>query len=102
MSKYDFSMFELLPPGWHTAFARDMAEEIQQVLGRQPEEVRDSFQIMDVKEKWGRMRIYVSPYIEEVEDVIDKYETIAMRTCCVCGKPVEVIKLFPLCEVCEE
>ena len=102
MPKYDFSMFELLPPGWYMAFAQNMMEDLQQVLDKQSEEVRESFQILDVKEKWGRMRVYVAPYIEEVEDVIDKYETIAMHTCCICGTPVRVIKLYPLCEGCEK
>jgi len=45
------------------------------------------FSILQIKEKWGGLRIYTSYVTEEIEDVIQKYEILAEDTCEGCGAP---------------
>jgi len=45
----------------------------------------NEFIVLQVKEKYGQLRVYVSPYIQEVEDIIDVYEKISLGTCEACG-----------------
>lgn len=49
-----------------------------------------NIEIQDIKEKFGGLRVYVSPYIEEVENIIREYEDKADKTCEICGKTGEL------------
>ena len=89
---------ELLPEGWTNTFIPNMKKELADVLGSY---VYD-FVVLDVKEKYGMMRVYWAwadrDYDEneardrneltnKIEDIVSKYEKISENTCAICGKP---------------
>ena len=47
--------------------------------------IPDYFYIVQVKEKWGGLRIYVSSAPQAVHDIIDKAEEQSFKTCEKCG-----------------
>jgi hypothetical protein len=47
-------------------------------------------QIVQIKEKFALIRIYVEPTTEEIFDIISKYEKISSETCEECGEKGEV------------
>lgn len=67
--------------GWKP-FVKEAVEKIVK-LGRK---VDKDFQILQVKEKFGGLRIYTSPDIDEVETIIEEAEKKAKITCERCGK----------------
>lgn len=70
-----------MPKGWVDAFGDLLCEELSKV-------VSDDFTVVEVKEKYGSLRIYcggtTSP---EVWRIIATYEFLSGYICCVCGKP---------------
>jgi hypothetical protein len=42
-------------------------------------------EVIDIKEKWGGLRIYLSYYLPELESLIDKAEKLSYKTCEECG-----------------
>lgn len=70
-----------LPGGWVLAFGDLLCEELSKV-------VSDKFDILEVKEKFGTLRIYYGgPVSDEVRNIIMKYEYISKYVCHHCGKP---------------
>ena len=61
-------------PGW--------ASLIDAIYDRLPEDAH----ILQVKEKWGGLRFYVSG-TTELLDFIDEMEAMSLKTCEVCGQP---------------
>ena len=49
------------------------------------QDLPEDFHIMQIKEKFGGLRVYVSSGSEEVYDLIRKAEEVAMKTCEACG-----------------
>ena len=60
---------------------------------------------MQVKEKFGTMRFYVSGAVSEVFDIIDEYEELSGKVCEECGAPGEGRDggwIKTLCDGCHE
>ena len=70
------------PPGWVPLVDR-LLRRIDAAL--QPED-REGFQISQVKEKFGGLRVYHSGG-DEIEAMVDEADEEAQRTCEVCGAP---------------
>jgi hypothetical protein len=51
-----------------------------------PEEVREDIVVLQVKEKFGTLRLYVSYYTEKIEEIIKEAEDKSKTTCETCGK----------------
>ena len=83
----EFTFLDDLPVGWINSFCKPMCDELMEALG----DYADEWIIVQVKEKYGSLRIYHSGLPEDiynkVEAVISKYEKISYHTCCVCGEP---------------
>ena len=71
-----------IPEGWEKSFGADLRKELDDVLAR---ENIEAFEIIDVKEKWGELRIYFFPHDDVIENVIDKYSIISRSICRACG-----------------
>lgn len=71
--------------GWvdilHEAAIR-LNEHIQTL----PEDVRQDVVALQVKEKYGRLRLYVSYYTEEIDRIVREAEEKSGKTCETCGK----------------
>ena len=101
-----------IPIGWRDSFFENMCDELIVVLGNYINE----FEIVQLKEKYGSMRLYwnwkdENIFTEEqihnltntIRDVISKYEAISYHTCVRCGKPsIGYTKpwILPVCEKC--
>lgn len=92
-----------MPEGWEIAFGDLFCEEMDAVL--KEEGLVDKFVIEQIKEKFGSLRIYVSPApSERVRAVIRKYEVLSGNICIRCGKPdVPMLNTYwisPYCKDC--
>ena len=96
--------WEAIEPGWKKAFGKQLLKELNAAMledgGRKY--VR-SVRILQIKEKWGRLQIYLSSYGKKTFEVINKYEDISWHTCIHCGRPAIGYTtgwIFPYCHVC--
>lgn len=90
-----------MPEGWRIAFAEEMCKEIHEVLLKTNSV--DSYRVLQVKEKYGRLCWYHTFAPDELEPIIDKYKEISKKTCIVCGRPATKIHknwIGPLCDEC--
>ena len=103
-----------IPIGWRDSFFENMCDDLIAALGNYINE----FEIVQLKEKYGSMRLYwnwknENIFTEEqihnltntIQDVISKYETISYHTCVRCGKPsIDYTKpwILPVCDDCDK
>ena len=69
-------------PGW-MVLIQDMLREIDALhygTGDHPE-------FTDIKEKFGRLRVYGNNIDDETEAIIDRYIILSGETCMTCGAP---------------
>lgn len=99
---YDFTMYDDVPKGWKRAFGKIMLEEYREALIRC--NYLDKFQWIQVKEKYGTLRLYSNAAPKEVSDLESKYDHISGYFCIECGRMnVPVLTggwVEPLCEDC--
>lgn len=73
-------------PGWRR-IALQMFEEIREALKRDNRQLSE-FRIYDIKEKNGYLTVDCSGgFHDDTQKIVEKYEYISFRTCCVCGRP---------------
>ena len=62
--------------------------------------------VLQVKEKFSTLRVYIVPAYPEIEQLIDEYEDKSAKTCELCGKEGEMREhhrwLKTLCDSCDE
>ena len=102
LKTYDFTMYDDVPKGWKRAFGKIMLEEYREVLLRHG--YLDKFQWVQVKEKFGTLRLYSNAAPKEVLELERKYDYISGFFCISCGRinsPVLTSGwVEPLCEGC--
>ena len=93
-----------MPEGWRKAFGNMMMEELREVLIE--ENFLDGFRILEIKEKWGELRLYTNYHNDKIERIIKKYTTLSRNICILCGKPDTHMTYSgwysPVCEECHE
>lgn len=99
--------YDMLPEGWRIAFGELFFGELNEALLKTfPEGIPDDFHILDIKEKWGKLRVSLSHDSEYINDVLFKYEYISSFICIDCGAPYPFAQMtygswvMPLCERC--
>ena len=102
---YDYEYTELddLPDGWREAFGEKMCEEIQAELDKN--DPAGEIYIIQLKEKWGRMEMYMSSYTSNLPDIIEKYGDKSENTCIGCGKKATLLStgwVSPWCKECAQ
>ena len=103
INNYDW--LNLIPPGWEN-LARKMIQEC--------EAINPSYQIADMKEKWGELRVYsfIKDYDdndwlipshndEEIDKIEIKYIEQSSKICCICGKPATKFSTGWICPYCD-
>ena len=67
----------------------------------------DKFRFVQIKEKYGALRLYYEGVPEKIYDEIEeweaKYDRLSEKTCIHCGKPVKYMSIgwiSPWCEDC--
>jgi hypothetical protein len=86
--------------GWADLLV-ELCTKIQSHLLTLPEQEVESIHAIQVKEKYGTLRFYLSSYNEVLESLIEEATERSSKTCEVCGSPGEVIGdswLYCACE----
>lgn len=68
--------------------------------------LENSLYFVQIKEKFGELRVYTNMCVDEVENVIDKYTAISSHVCQWCGRPDSPIStgywIECRCKVCDD
>lgn len=102
---FECTWLDFMPEGWKQCFGELLCEDILKVLQKYLVPIEE-FTIIDIKEKFGTLRVYWSGSAEyecELEDVIDKYEHLSRYTCIHCGQinvPIYGGWISPYCDEC--
>jgi hypothetical protein len=72
--------------GWFDLLWR-FCERLEPVAAAAEEETGQSFQVLQVKEKFGGLRFYTNFSEDTISAIIDAAELESTQTCEVCGKP---------------
>lgn len=95
-------MYDDIPIGWKRAFGKIMLEDYREVLIRN--NYLKEFQWVQVKEKYGTLRLYSNGAPREVLRLESKYDYISCFFCISCGRMNSPLLtdgwVEPLCEDC--
>lgn len=95
--KYEY---DEMPPGWIRAFGKLLLDDIYDQVEA---DGLEDFHILQMKEKFGFLRVYCSPTTEAIERIIDAYSHISEHVCVVCGKlDVYIIDFGWICPMCSD
>ena len=67
--------------GWYPLI-EELLDKIQDIVDKNGYD----FQVTQIKEKYGTLRVYMSAETNEISDLIQEYEQKSAKTCEVCGK----------------
>ena len=99
---YDYSFIwgeYKFPDGWFQLFLQcceDLYEPLKTI------DYLDKFYFTQIKEKYGRMTLYVHGATEEIHRIIQKYTFLSEQTCSICGIPATVVTWGYVCPYCSE
>lgn len=96
-----YTMLDDMPQGWRIAFGREMCEELKDELIKN--NALDSYEVEQIKEKFGGLRWYDNCYLPRVQVIIGKYAVLSETTCIVCGKHAKWMSkgwISPYCDDC--
>lgn len=99
----EYTEWDFMPKGWNIAFGKQMLDEIKCQLKK--DKILYSWRIMDLKEKYGTLRLYCNYGSKELYDILDKYENLSWNTCIKCGKEAKYVStgwIAPYCEDCKD
>ena len=89
--------------GWYELIF-ELSKSLEKLILELPEKEREHYYAMQVKEKFGSLRFYVSYGTDEMFTLIDEAETRSESICEVCGKPGIMRKdygwIYTSCEAC--
>lgn len=71
--------------GWSDLLL-EAAIELNNYIKTLPDDAQEDIVVMQVKEKYGTLRFYVSYCTEEIDSIIKKAEKRSCTTCETCGK----------------
>jgi len=92
-----YSEYDLIPTGWRKAFGPALLKDLKAALKKDPYD----FYFVDIKEKYGTLRLYANLYSKEVEDVLFHYEKLSEDYCICCGDKVSYqFGFYRLCHLC--
>ena len=86
---YEYTELYAFPKGWYKVFGKQMLEEIRDECIKF--DYLDKLRIVQIKEKYGTLRFYVSPIPadSQIYEIIHKYEEMSAHVCEHCGRPAE-------------
>lgn len=99
---YSYTVLDWMPIGWRNKFGIKMCKDIMKSLEANGN--INHFQIEDIKEKYGALRVYTYGSTMEIEDkILPRYERLSQKTCVVCGERATKISkswIVPICDEC--
>ena len=103
--EFDFSytLLDEVPQGWRDLFLQ-MCWRIRDFLIEKNEPL-EKFEIYQIKEKYGELRVYSNILFEEINEIIEDYCKRSKKICIRCGnhlsdEETKVIDDLPLCKEC--
>lgn len=88
--------------GWYNLIY-ECLKEIEVLYKTKSEDISE-IKVLQIKEKYAHLRIYIFSYIGDVYDIIDKYESLSHNICEHCGNDGELSVKYGyyrvLCEKC--
>ena len=100
-TEYVSTQLDSIPEGWRKNFGESLLADLQAKVDSL--EVPEDFYILRMKEKYGSLRVYMSQYNREIEEIISYYENKSSRVCSCCGEEVDSIDMHlgvPYCRDC--
>ena len=100
---YTWTEYDAIPAGWRKSFGKFLLEDLREAC------LKTNFlhrlRFMQIKEKYGSLRMYINGAPEEVYDVLHKYEFISEYICYYCGSPNACVVddygwYLPMCKHC--
>ena len=98
---YNATLYDDIPDGWRKAFGKELSRELKKQL-KKDKQLR-SFRFTQIKEKWGRLRLYNMGCSKECHDLLNKYEELSWDYCIHCGKKADYETdnyVIPICRDC--
>lgn len=81
-----------IPEGWVKTLWDTMCEDLDRVI--KAANLQDEFRIVELKEKYGSMRMFCNPYTPKINDITRTYEMLSEAVCACCGS-IEGVKMVP-------
>lgn len=105
LEDYDYyhTWLDDIEPGWKKTFGLDLCIELKEALLK--DNSLDKFQFMQIKEKFGGLRLYSSGYEENTKNALTKYEELSYYICGHCGRQATKVStgwIYPFCDKCAE
>lgn len=102
---YTFTLADEIPDGWRIAFGDQMLEEIRDECIKC--NYLDQYTIIEIKEKFGALRLYTGPVPSNsrLSEIAYKYEAMSEKICIECGEPAKYIStgwISPYCKNCAQ
>lgn len=101
---YTYTWEDELPPGWRKAFCPKMWDELKAILEKA--NYVNEFRFVQIKEKWGTLRLYYNSVPHQISDEIvaweQKYDRMSEETCIDCGAPATRMTLGWINFVCDK
>lgn len=69
--------------GWYNLIY-NCCKDIEQLYKSKNADI-NTLRILQIKEKYGTLRIYLDNYIDGTDDIVTKYENLSSEICEVCG-----------------
>jgi len=89
--------------GWFPMLT-ELSDKLDAMFREKYPEYMENFEVLQVKEKFGTLRFYVSSAPDEIYELIDEYEKKSGTICETCGKPGTLKEsrgwLITICEEC--
>lgn len=73
-------------PGWYDLIY-NLSEKLQQFIATLPEDKRKDYKVIQVKQKFAGLRVYMHMSTPEIDALIDEADELAHKTCEQCGQP---------------
>ena len=94
---------DAMEKGWRKRFGEDFCRDLKKaIVSTCGYKALWSPWIMQIKEKWGALEVYLVGYNEEIYEVVSKYHNLSKKVCIVCGKDAEWISRGWISPYCSE
>ena len=97
--EYSYTMLDFVPKGWEALFM-NMCEDIRMAIEATTE--FHTFRFIDIKEKYGMLRMAATGGNEKTDSLIDRCEKASKGVCVNCGKPATRISKGWICPYCDD
>ena len=103
-SDYSFTWEDEMPYGWRKAFCPKIWDELKEILIEG--NYLNDFRFMQIKEKYGTLRLYYNDYpislTDKLSDWEDKYYVLSEKYCFYCGNQVKYMTPGYITYICED